>query len=117
MITLDLASPTPPYEQIRGQLVDLIRSGALDAGRRLPSIRQLAADLRIAPGAVAKAYKQLEAAGFIESSRAAGTRVRTGQQADETLRLAAQTYAALARRNDASLDDALSVVRTAWDLG
>lgn len=115
MITLDLSDPTPPYEQIRGQLVDLIRSGILDAGYKLPSIRQLASDLRIAPGTVARSYRELEGAGLIESSRATGTRVRPGQQSDKTLRIAAQQYAAGARSNGASLGDALSAVRAAWE--
>ncbi|HOA86729.1 MAG TPA: GntR family transcriptional regulator [Microbacteriaceae bacterium] len=117
MITLDLSDPTPPYEQIRGQLVGLIRSGVLNAGHKLPSIRQLASDLRIAPGTVARAYKELEGAGLIESSRATGTRVRPGQQSDTALRDAAQQYATRARTNGASLSDALSAVRAAWEHG
>jgi hypothetical protein len=52
-ISLVPDSSVPPFEQIRSQLHDLIRSGALPAGHRLPSIRQLAGDLRVAPGTVA----------------------------------------------------------------
>lgn len=117
MITIDLSNPTTPYEQIRAQLVGLIRSGALDAGHRLPSIRQLAGDLRIAPGTVARAYKELEAAGLIESSRATGTRVLPGQRSDAALRIAAQQYAANAKRSGASISDALSAVRASWGHG
>lgn len=115
MITLDLSNPTPPFEQIRVQLVGLIRSGALDAGHRLPSIRQLASDLRIAPGTVARAYKELEGSGLIESSRATGTRVRPGQQSDIALRIAAQQYAIDMKTSGWSLNDALSAVRAAWE--
>lgn len=115
MISLDLAGPTPPFEQIRGQMADLIRSGELEAGRRLPSIRQLAGDLRIATGTVARAYRELEGAGLIESSRSGGTRVRPGQLASADLRSAAEDYAARARRGGTGLDDALSAVRAAWE--
>lgn len=117
MITLDLSDPTPPYEQIRGQLDGLIRGGVLDAGYKLPSIRQLASDLRIAPGTVARAYKELEGAGLIESSRASGTRVRAGQQSDAVLRAAARQYVTGVRMNDVSLSEALSAVRAAWEHG
>lgn len=115
MITLDPTSPVPQYEQIRGQVTDLIRNGELEAGHRLPSIRQLAGDLRIAPGTVARAYSELENAGLIEPSRATGTRVRPGQQSGIRLRLAAEQYVLNARHNDAGLSDALSAVRAAWE--
>lgn len=116
MITLDLSDPTPPYEQIRAQLVGLIRSGALDAGQKLPSIRQLASDLRIAPGTVARAYKELEGGGLIVSSRATGTQVRPGQQSDIPLQALAQQYATDAKSSGATLGDALGAVRAAWEL-
>lgn len=114
MIAVDVTDPTPPYEQIRRQLLGLIRSGALEAGRKLPSIRQLAGDLRIAPGTVARAYKELETAGLIESTRASGSRVRPGQQAETTLRDAAEQYATHALKSGVSLGEALSAVRAAW---
>ncbi|RKO25494.1 GntR family transcriptional regulator [Pseudarthrobacter phenanthrenivorans] len=60
-ITVDLHSPTPPYEQIRSQISSLA-SGTLVPGSRLPTVRSLAADLGIAAGTVARAYKELEAA-------------------------------------------------------
>lgn len=118
MITLDPAAPVPPFEQIRAQIADLIRSGDLSGGHRLPSIRQLAGDLRIAPGTVARAYAALEADDLIESSRAAGSRVRDGRALSSDLHRAAARFVAAARlRGDASLDDALGAVRAAWERG
>lgn len=76
MIKLDSRNPTPFSEQIRSQLAATIHSGSLARGQRLPSVRQLAADLRIAPGTVARAFKELDAACLIESTRSAGTLVR-----------------------------------------
>ncbi|WP_430593287.1 GntR family transcriptional regulator [Humidisolicoccus flavus] len=115
MITVDESSAVPPFEQIRGQLTDLIRSGALAGGQRLPSIRQLAADLRVAAGTVARAYTELEGAGLIESSRSAGTRVRADQAVDDSIRRAAADFVRAAQRQDLSLEDAISVIRSQWN--
>lgn len=114
MISLDLDDPMPAFEQIRTHVVDLIRGGTLEAGRRLPSIRQLAGDLRIAPGTVARAYRELESEGLIETSRASGTRVRANQTSDAELREAASSFTAQARGLGVSLDEALSALRSAW---
>ena len=72
-ISIELRSAVPPYEQIRSQLSSLIAVGSLPPGTRLPTVRSLAADLGIAAGTVARAYKELEAAGLIESRRRNGT--------------------------------------------
>jgi GntR family transcriptional regulator len=72
-ITVDLRSAIPPYEQIRSQISSLIALGALAPGTRLPTVRSLAADLGIATGTVARAYKELEAAGLVDSRRRGGT--------------------------------------------
>ncbi|KQR03064.1 GntR family transcriptional regulator [Arthrobacter sp. Leaf141] len=77
-ITVDLGSATPPYEQIRSQISSLVAMGELAAGSRLPTVRSLAADLGIAAGTVARAYKELDAAGIVESRRRGGT-VVTGR--------------------------------------
>lgn len=70
------SDPTPPYEQLRRQLVHLVGSGALSPGDRLPPLRQLAADLGLAVGTVARTYRELETAGLVVSRRGGGTRVR-----------------------------------------
>ncbi|MBJ6641761.1 GntR family transcriptional regulator [Streptomyces sp. DHE7-1] len=74
-IRVDTTGPVPPYEQIRAQLADLIGTGRLAEGERLPTVRQLAADLGLATGTVARAYRELEAASLIRTRRGAGTRV------------------------------------------
>lgn len=75
VVRVDTSSPVPPYEQIRAQLADLIRAGRLAEDERLPTVRQLAADLGLAAGTVARAYRELEAASLIRTRRGAGTRV------------------------------------------
>ena len=65
-ISVDLDSATPPYEQIRAQVSSLIALGTLAPGSRLPTVRSLAADLGIAAGTVARAYRELEQSGLID---------------------------------------------------
>ena len=72
------ASPIPPYEQIRASIAAQARSGALVAGTRLPTVRSLADDLGVAPGTVARAYKELEADLVIETRGRNGTFVSAG---------------------------------------
>jgi DNA-binding transcriptional regulator YhcF (GntR family) len=74
-LTIDPGDPTPPFEQLRRQLADLIESRQLVEGERLPPLRQLAGDLGLAVGTVARTYRELEAAGLVRSRRGAGTRV------------------------------------------
>lgn len=114
MITVDAASAVPPFEQIRSQLADQVRSGDLPAGHRLPSIRQLAGDLQVAAGTAARAYAELEAAGLLETSRATGTRVRAGQAVGPELRRAAERFVRLAQERSVTLADAVGSVRAAW---
>jgi DNA-binding transcriptional regulator YhcF (GntR family) len=74
-LTVDLEDPTPPFEQLRRQLAELIHTGALPPGTRLPTVRQIAADLALATGTVARAYRELEAAQLLVTRRGGGTRV------------------------------------------
>jgi GntR family transcriptional regulator len=114
MITIDDSIPIPPFEQIREQIGDLIRAGELGPGQRLPSIRQLAGDLRVAAGTVARAYSELETAGLIETSRATGARVRDGQGLAGDMRRAATQFIVAAQGNSLSLEDALGAIRSQW---
>lgn len=122
-ITVDLALPVPPYEQIRGQLADLIRAGQLAADERLPPVRQLAADLGLAAGTVARAYRELEQAGLLTSRRGGGTRVsprlpdRPERHRRRLLDLRAAEFVEHARRIGATDDDTLAAVRAALRTG
>lgn len=64
---MDATSDVPPYEQVRAQIARLIESGDLRSETRLPTVRRLAADLDLAPNTVARAYRELELAGLIET--------------------------------------------------
>ena len=73
---LDPRSPTPLYEQIAARLRLAVASGELRPGETLPSVRQLAARLRVNPATVVQAYRDLEGEGFVEMKQGAGTFVR-----------------------------------------
>lgn len=117
MIVIDDQDPTPTFEQLRGQLADQIRSGVLLGGTRLPSVRQLAGDLSLAPGTVARAYATLESEGLVQSSRATGTRVREDRAVPDATRLAARRFVRTLRDQAVSVDDAISAVRAEWAAG
>lgn len=111
MISVDISSPVPPFEQIRQQLHDQIVDGTLAPSARLPTIRQLATDLHLAPGTVARAYAELEEAGLVETNRSKGTRVRASSATDDAVRAAADRYVEVARANHVELAEALALVR------
>jgi DNA-binding transcriptional regulator YhcF (GntR family) len=85
LLTLDPDAPAPPFEQVRAQLEAAIESGRLEQSVRLPTVRQLAADLGLAVNTVAKAYRQLELAGLIETRGRHGTFVAGAPTAKRAL--------------------------------
>jgi DNA-binding transcriptional regulator YhcF (GntR family) len=94
MISIDSRSATPPYEQLRVQFMDEVRSGELVAGMRIPTVRKLAEDLGLAPNTVARAYRELETDGFIETRGRNGSFVSAqGDAAEKQAQDAARAYA------------------------
>ena len=69
------SSGVPIYLQIVNQIKYLVSSGQLESGQELPPIRALAEKLLVNPNTVARAYRELEAAGVVEKRRTAGTYV------------------------------------------
>ena len=116
-VTVDVLDPTPPYEQLRRQLADLIGAGVLSPGDRLPPVRQLAVDLGLAAGTVARTYRELEQAGYVRSRRGGGTRVAPAPPATSTperaLEEAATAYLDRARALGVPAGAALEAVRRA----
>ena len=116
-VTVDVLDPTPPYEQLRRQLADLIGSGVLGAGDRLPPVRQLAADLGLAPGHRG-AHLPRARAGRVRAV-AAGRRHAGGPAPpaavtpERALDEAAAAYLERARVLGLSSEDALAAVRRA----
>ncbi|WP_343318598.1 GntR family transcriptional regulator [Arthrobacter sp. TMP15] len=72
---IKLSGSAPPRDQIHDHIHGLVASGLLAADERQPSVRQLAKDLGVAPGTVAKAYRSLESEGFLLTRTGSGTRI------------------------------------------
>jgi GntR family transcriptional regulator len=72
-ITIDLRSDVPAYIQITENIQRLAGNGKLKPGDQLPTVRQLAADLRVNFNTVARAYRMLDEAGVISTQHGRGT--------------------------------------------
>jgi DNA-binding transcriptional regulator YhcF (GntR family) len=123
IVTVDARSPVPPYEQLRQQLLTMIRSGVLLAGSQLPPIRQLAKDLSVANGTVARAYAELERDGLVTARGRHGTVVAAAASSPPTaererqrlLEAAAHAFVLEARRLGAGHTEAIDAVRAALE--
>src|SRR6266705_3152174 len=73
---IDAAHPTPLYHQLESAIRFAIATGKLAIGDQLPTVRQLAVDLRINANAVARVYAELERLGIVETRRGVGTFVK-----------------------------------------
>ena len=105
-------SPIAPYEQVRAQIADAIESGELAAETRLPTVRQLAGDLGLAVNTVARAYRELEMAGLVETRGRHGSFVapldtKTRRQAVRTT----HTFVDALRRLGIGPHETLALVR------
>jgi len=121
VLRLDERSHIPPYEQLRAQLSVMIGAGYLEPGTRIPTVRDLAELLALAPGTVARAYRELERDGLIEGRGRRGTFVVDeppgSEPVDERrrrLEAAAETYALAVRQLGVQPDAALDAVRAAF---
>ena len=115
MITVDAGSPVPPFEQVRAQFASQITGHQLVAGARLPTVRKLANDLGLAVNTVARAYRELETAGLLETRGRAGTFVTAGgDRARAELQDAARDYAIRAGQLGLSSTEAIKLIRAAF---
>ena len=122
MISINYRDPRPIYEQIQSELRRLMLTGALPPGSRLPSVRELAGQLAINPNTIQRAYRELEADGYILSVAGKGSFValvdriaeQQKKQAVSAFRAAAQRLRALGL-TDAQLAQLLTQEDTAND--
>jgi DNA-binding transcriptional regulator YhcF (GntR family) len=122
ILRLDPRSHIPPYEQLRAQLAVMIAVGHLGPGTRVPTVRELADALKLAPGTVARAYRELDHDGLIEGRGRRGTFVVDEPPGSEPvierqrrLDAAAATFAFAARQLGVRVDAATDAVRAAFD--
>ena len=115
------ADPRPIWSQIEEGLRRLLASSSLVPGDPVPSVRELATDLRINPATVSKAYQSLVGAGLLEVRRGEGTYVSAAppavRKSEQTrlIRQAAMTYASHAITHGAELETARQALDQAWD--
>jgi GntR family transcriptional regulator len=76
MFAIDENDPTPLYAQLERAIRVAIATGRLNAGDKLPTVRQLAVDLKVNANTVAKVYGELERSGVLETRRGVGTFIR-----------------------------------------
>lgn len=117
-LTVQPGTEVPIYRQIVRQVVEAIAAGGLSQGERLPSHRELAILLAVAPLTVKKAYDEMEARGLLASRQGAGTFVigtpgsaPSAQARRAPLRASARALAAEAALHGLSLADILDLVR------
>jgi len=120
-IHVNANSGMPIYRQLFQQLRQRIASGQLVAGEQLPSVRDLAAELKINLLTVAKVYQLLEGEGLVESRRGMGTFVRDGRPAKpaaERRKLIAEAVAqvvAEARGLELEEDEVVKLIRQQFE--
>ena len=117
ILRIEPDSHVPPYEQIRSQIATMAASGVLREGTRLPSIRQLAADLQLAGGTVARAFRELEQQRVVQTRGHHGTFVQKVVPAPATgpeLDAAAASFVARARQLGIGVGEAVESVRLAY---
>src|SRR5262245_28259024 len=121
MFRIDPRDAVPIWKQIEDGLRRLVGAGGLRPGRPVPSVRDLARELRVNPMTVSKAYQRLADAGVLAVRRGEGTFVADGPpqltrtEKARTLREAASRYVTLAVTMGVSKDDAEREVAAAWD--
>lgn len=100
LFVIEPSSPVPIYAQIVAQVRGAVAGGELRAGDPLPSVRQLAAELRVNPNTVAQAYRELERDGVTYVQRGQGTFVSEMEPARRAEERAAAGRAAVERMLD-----------------
>ncbi len=112
--SIDSASSVPPYEQLRVQVLEGVRSGAFPPGAQLPTVRRLAEQLGIAPNTVARSYRELERDEVIETRGRNGSFIAsTGDATQRQAAVAAAAYAERIRQLHLPEDEAVELVRRA----
>lgn len=118
ILSVDPAQALPVYEQVREQIRRMVVAGTLSAGTRLPTIRQLSADLGLAKGTIEHAYELLEADAVVERRGRKGTFVvelgATAPVSTVDLQQSAEQLVVVARQVGATEDEAVAAFRAAW---
>lgn len=113
-LKITATSSVPPFEQIKQAILAAANSGEAAVGTRLPPVRGLAAHLGIAANTVARAYRELEQAGVLETKGRAGTIITAGgDDARRRVADAAAAFAAVVHSAGLSESDAVAFLKAA----
>ena len=114
ILGIDAGSAVPPFEQLRVQVIEAVRSGELVPGVKLPTVRRLADDLGLAPNTVARSYRELERDEVIVTRGRNGSFVaETGDVTQRQAQAAAAEFAERMRQLRVAPADAVDLVRAA----
>ncbi|WP_167098729.1 GntR family transcriptional regulator [Mycobacterium sp. DL592] len=113
-LRVDTHAPKPLFDQLRTQIIDGVRTGRLPPGTRLPTVRELAGHMGLAVNTVARAYRELETAGIVETRGRFGTFVARADPADAAMAAAANAYAETARALGLGKSEALRYLDAAF---
>ena len=114
-VRVDPEADRPLFDQLRIQIIHGIRDGRLSPGTRLPTVRELAGQIGLAVNTVARAYRELEAAGVLETRGRYGTFVARADPADAAMAAAANSFAEAARALGIGKVDALRYLDAVFD--
>lgn len=114
-LQVDAASPAPIFDQLRSQIVEAVRDGRLAPGTRMPTVRDLAGGLGLAVNTVARTYRELEAAGVLETRGRKGSFIARPDAADATMAAAAAAFVAATRAVGLGREEAIRYLDAALD--
>jgi len=113
-VRVDPHAAKPLFDQLRTQIIDGIRDGKLPPGTRLPTVRELAGKMGLAVNTVARAYRELESAGVLETRGRFGTFVARVDPADTAMATAAHAFVSAARALGIDKAEAMRYVEAAF---
>lgn len=114
---LDSGSGVPFYRQIQDQILAAVATGALQPGDRLPTVRSLAVDLSVNPNTVARAYKELEIRGVLNTQQGTGSFISQQEVSRDEVEQRRQLnqlldeFLARATRQGFDVDDLLAAIQ------
>ncbi|MCV7030482.1 GntR family transcriptional regulator [Mycobacterium sherrisii] len=114
-LRVDLKAGRPLFDQLRTQVIEGVRDGALPPGTRLPTVRELAGQLGVAVNTVARAYRELETAAIVETRGRFGTFIARYDPTDAAMAAAAREYVHVAHGLGLTKADALRYIEAVPD--
>ncbi|MDA4105902.1 GntR family transcriptional regulator [Mycolicibacterium holsaticum] len=113
-VRIDQRASGALFDQLRTQIIDGVRDGRLPPGTRLPTVRELAGQLGLAVNTVARAYRELESSGILETRGRFGTFVARVDPADAAMASAAHNFVSAAKAMGVGKAEALRYVEAAF---